>query len=198
MKVTIQDIPTELVIQTFTHLDHCHVLRCAAVSNLFSVYVSHKSLIPTPAQVCKSFNAIVQGSHKLLYKIELAFDGLVDLPQSEFIPTYEKLQLLLNLRKAWRTLSWSCSFRLSISGSCRAYELVSGVFAKSIGSHIGHGSRHFIMSTLPSRKHPKPRFTIRDDVGVLSKDFVIDPTQDLICYVSESASSPPFMNLSRF
>lgn len=44
------------------------------------------------------------------------------------------------------------------------------------------------MSTLPSRNHPKPRLTVREDVGVSSKDFVIDPTQDFIGYVSESAS----------
>lgn len=81
-----------------------------------------------------------------------------------------------------------------MSGSCRAYELVSGIFAKSMGSHVGHGSRHFIMSTLPSRKYHEPHFTIREDVGVPSKDFVIDPTQDLIGYVSESVSHPAHDN----
>ena len=77
-----------------------------------------------------------------------------------------------------------------MSGSCRAYELVSGVFAKSIGTNSIHGSRHFIISSLPSRKRPEFQFTVREDVGVPSKDFVIDPTQDLIGYVSESVSSP--------
>lgn len=45
------------------------------------------------------------------------------------------------------------------------------------------------MSALPSIKHPEARFIVREDVGVSSKDFVIDPTQDLIGYVSESVSS---------
>ena len=78
-----------------------------------------------------------------------------------------------------------------MSGSCRAYELVSGIFAKSIGTNSGHGSRHFIVSTLPSRRHLSSKFTVREDVGVSSKDFIIDPTQDLIGYVSESVPSPP-------
>jgi len=73
-----------------------------------------------------------------------------------------------------------------MSGSCRAYELVSGIFVKSLGANSGHGSRHFIVSTLPSGKHLSPQFIVREDVGVSSKDFVIDPTQDLIGYVSES------------
>lgn len=118
--------------------------------------------------------------------IELAFDGLIDLPQSQPTPTCEKLQLLLSRRKAWHTLDWKDKLHVPMSGSCRAYELVSGIFAKSMGSHVGHGSRHFIMSTLPSREYNKPHFIIREDVGVPSKDFVIDPTQDLIGYVSES------------
>lgn len=52
------------------------------------------------------------------------------------------------------------------------------------------------MSTLPSRKHLSPQFTVREDVGVSSKDFVIDPTQDLIGYVSEFVRSPPCTPLS--
>ena len=78
-----------------------------------------------------------------------------------------------------------------MSGSCRAYELVSGVFAKSIGTSSIYGSRHFIISDLPSRNRPSFQFTVREDVGIPSKDFVIDPTQDLIGYVSESVPPSP-------
>lgn len=109
---------------------------------------------------------------------------MIDLPQADDITTGEKLQLLLDRRNAWKRLEWKRKLQVPMSGSCRAYELVSGVFAKStaIGSLLG--SRHFVMARLPSRRDDGAKI-VREDVGVASRDFVIDPTQDLVGYVSE-------------
>ena len=98
--------------------------------------------------------------------------------------TGDKLQLLLDRRNAWKTLEWKHKLQVPMSGSCRAYELVSGVFAKSTAVSSALGSRHFVLARLPSRRGRGAEI-IREDVGVASRDFVIDPTQDLIGYVSE-------------
>jgi hypothetical protein len=120
-----------------------------------------------------------------LYKIELVFDGMIDIPNDRKpMPTDEKLQLLLDRRKAWRRLEWKRKLQVPMFGSCRAYELVSGVFAKSTAIDSSSGSRQFVMARLPS-SYDDGASIVRQDVGVASKDFIIDPTQDLIAYISE-------------
>jgi hypothetical protein len=110
---------------------------------------------------------------------------MIDMPNDRKpMPTGEKLQLLLDRRNAWKRLEWKRKLQVPMSGSCRAYELVSGVFAKSTATGSSSGSRHFVMARLPS-SYDDGASIVRHDVGVASKDFIIDPTQDLIGYISE-------------
>lgn len=81
-------------------------------------------------------------------------------------------------------------------GECHAYELVGGVFAKAMNPQndmtVGPaglfvpnpGSRHFIISRLPSAGKDSETI-VREDIGFLCKDFGIDPTQDLIVFVEQ-------------
>ncbi|KAG1861347.1 hypothetical protein C8R48DRAFT_762333 [Suillus tomentosus] len=71
-------------------------------------------------------------------------------------------------------------------GFCHAYELLGGVFAKTFSSgsidHNQSGSRRFISSWLPSSSAPGHTL-VRNDIGISTRDFAIDPSQDLIAFV---------------
>ncbi|KAH9841153.1 uncharacterized protein C8Q71DRAFT_702214 [Rhodofomes roseus] len=157
-------LPVEIVIPILSYLDYKGLLTCRAV--------------------CRAFHDVVKRSLELQYKIELAADGLVD-GVGVNLTTAERLALLLDRRKRWRTLDWMSRTAVSVPGACQAYELVDGVFAKSMMSGAplyGPGSHHLNATWLPTRAHP-PRSLVREDIGVATRDFAIDPSQDLIAFV---------------
>ena len=105
----------------------------------------------------------------------------------------ERMQALLKHRQAWRTLGFSRIATVPMPGECHAYELVGGVFAKAMNpqhdlTSIGNpGSRHLSLVALPSSTQ-EPRTLVREDIGLLCRDFGIDPTQDLIALVEQPRS----------
>lgn len=134
------------------------------------------------SQVCQLFKLIIDSYLELQYKIELGADGMVDGPPSS-LGTAARMALLLDRRRGWGLLLWKQRFSVPMPGSCQAYELVAGVFAKTtpIGADA-RGSRHFLASCLPSSLHAGSAIE-RPDVGLLTRDFAIDPTQDLVAFV---------------
>ncbi|KZT01957.1 uncharacterized protein LAESUDRAFT_662823 [Laetiporus sulphureus 93-53] len=154
-------LPLELINEILKLLDFQEVIRCT--------------------EVCKQLNGIIRSSLELQYKIELGADGLVDGllgPMS----TAERLELLFDRRRRWRSLDWTARTSVSIPGPCQAYELVAGVFAKSMAGAQGPGSHNLISTWLPSRTQPAKRI-VREELGVSTRDFAIDPSQDLIALV---------------
>ncbi|THH13948.1 hypothetical protein EW146_g6329 [Bondarzewia mesenterica] len=147
----------------YLHLDYIDLLRCAST--------------------CKYIHDIIQRSAELQYKIELAADGLVS-GDREALSTAECLQLLLDHRKAWHSLTWVKEECVGMPGRCDAYELVGGVFAKTMAgtSQLDSPPHHFMASWLPTRLQPE-RHLVFEDIGVSVKDFAIDPTQDLLAIV---------------
>lgn len=111
------------------------------------------------------------------------------------------MRLLQERRRAWRTLDFKRCISVPTPGDCHAYELVGGMFAKAMNPHtdaatapttfpLNPGSRHFSFVTLPSAERgrdggPKCEMVVREDVGLLCRDFGIDPTQDLIALVEQ-------------
>ncbi len=81
---------------------------------------------------------------------------------------------------------------IPLPGSCQAYELVGGVFAKSMRGGFEDmwppASRHFIAAKLPTRDNQhvdtgeasEAKDTVKEDLGIWTRDFAIDPTQDLL------------------
>lgn len=117
------------------------------------------------------------------YIIELGADGMIDGARAHSsLATAERLHLLLNRRARWRTLDWTDTFELDLDGLCHAYELVGGVFAKTMGQANANGARHLTTIDLPTRDVPAVK-RIREDMGVSSRDFAIDPSQDLLAIV---------------
>ena len=107
-------------------------------------------------------------------------DGMIDGPPS-LVSIGERLDRLRALRQAWATLNWSSKVVVPMPGPCHAYELVGGIFCKTHHSqHHRFSSRHLTAMHLPSSTDPAGRLLRREDVGLPTRDFAIDPSQDLI------------------
>lgn len=125
---------------------------------------------------------MIASTVELRYKIELFADGLEDGDPCG-LSSAERLALLRDRRRAWRTLDYTRRSTVSVAGRCNAYELVGGVFAKTMDTTAhGGGSRHLSTSYLPTRQD-EAKETVTEDIGLPTRDFAIDPTQDLIAFV---------------
>ena len=140
-------------------------------------------LIYTSRQVCRYFNKVINDSIEMQYIIELGADGMVDGARTNgTLPTANRLQLLLNRRARWRMLDWTDRFPVELDGNCHAYELVGGLFAKTMSHNNSTGAKHLTIIDLPTRT-AEERKHVCEDIGVHSRDFAIDPSQDLIAVV---------------
>jgi len=175
-------LPSELLIENLRHLDYLSILRCSSVCTPRYSLHGILELIRVTLQVCRQLKAVVDSSVELQYRIELGLDYMLDGPPS-ILTTAERLERLRALRRAWTLFEWKREIRVPMSGDCQAYELVGGVFAKTSGDILSRiGSRHFVSTWLPSSSDPGHTL-VRGDLGIATKDFAIDPTQDLIALV---------------
>ncbi|KAI0710765.1 hypothetical protein C8Q76DRAFT_738669 [Earliella scabrosa] len=158
-------LPEELVIRILKHLKLKYLLRCT--------------------QVCSRLRDIVKDSVELQYCIELAADGLVDGIGCS-LSTAERLERLLQLRVRWRYLEWTRVTQISTPAHFCAYEMTDGVHATSRSSPSLH-SRHLSVTWLPTATNPQPRTIEREDIGLDARDFAIDPSQDLIAFLTSDA-----------
>ncbi|TFK51304.1 hypothetical protein OE88DRAFT_1659202 [Heliocybe sulcata] len=181
------DLPPELVILILRSLDWISILQCAAT--------------------CKFLYSLTQTA-EIRYLLELAYDGLLPHPSASETDAHACLAALRSRRAAWKYLQWKGVSTVVVPGPCQAYELVGGVFAKSMhaGPGVVPGSQHFLFSWLPTSQGPvnapsgggvsnegsqfdfargsNNRSTIvRNDIGIPTRDFAIDPTQDLIVLI---------------
>jgi hypothetical protein len=95
----------------------------------------------------------------------------------------DKLEALLAHRRAWLNLNWTTQTVFAIDPASRAYDLVDGVFAQQNGALDS-----FAAIWLPSSPDSAPKTTYHSDLGMQGRDFVIDPTQDLVAFVHEHAT----------
>ncbi|KAI0044573.1 hypothetical protein FA95DRAFT_247444 [Auriscalpium vulgare] len=153
------DLPVELQLLVIGSLNHLDILNCSLV--------------------CKHLHDLILSTAELQYRIELAYDGLIDGLTCD-LPIAMRLQRLLDRRNAWRTLSAHSHSTVSVPGECRAYELVGGVFAKVLETN------GFNAAWLPSTGAHEfvPLHITLLDIPV--KDFALDPTQDLIMLLEQT------------
>ncbi|KAL4065608.1 hypothetical protein V8B97DRAFT_1984206 [Scleroderma yunnanense] len=153
--------PAELWVAILLYTDTRTILRCTGV--------------------CHRIKAIIDASVELQYRVELTLDGMIDSPPSTVMSVGERFTRLRALRQAWATLDWSAKIVVPMPGPCHAYEFVGGVFCKTHHSyHHRFSSRHLTTMWLPSAVDPIGRSIVRDDVGLPTRDFAIDPSQDLV------------------
>ncbi|KAH7886541.1 hypothetical protein F5I97DRAFT_1966709 [Phlebopus sp. FC_14] len=168
-------LPPELLVAIFMHSDCQTMLRCC--------------------RVCRRFKDIIDASVELQYIIELVLDGMIDGGGSSSSSAYpsitDRLNRLRQLRHSWLNLTWRSAFLVPIQGACYAYEFVGGIFCKtSHAQAFRWGSRQFNATWLPSSAAPRrekngvkrvtAKSLTREDLGVPTRDFAIDPSQDLI------------------
>ncbi|KAI6021043.1 hypothetical protein EDC04DRAFT_3068226 [Pisolithus marmoratus] len=169
------NLPPELWTAIFLQTDGRTILRCCAV--------------------CHRFNDIIQASVELQYQIELTLDGMIDGPPSS-LTVGDRLTRLRALRQSWAMLQWTSKITVPMPGPCHAYELVGGVFCKIYHSaRHRFSSRHFTAAWLPSVLDPQSSTLVRGDVGLPTRDFAVDPSQDLIIYFrgDDAEALPPLV-----
>ncbi|KII84882.1 hypothetical protein PLICRDRAFT_179210 [Plicaturopsis crispa FD-325 SS-3] len=111
-------------------------------------------------------------------------DGLTDAGPSCNLSYVDRLALLHDHRAAWGMLHWKDKKTIPFHGSCQAYELVGGVFAKTMSS------MHFDATVLPTSLDPDYHM-ISMNLKLPVRDFVIDPTQDLLVLVEAGIVGRP-------
>lgn len=122
------------------------------------------------------FKNIVDCDIRLQYTIELAVAGMEDGPPSALTPT-ERLAMLRERQEAWRELRWRSRQEYPmLEGG--VWELYGGVIAQA------DGDRTLAFTQLPSdiRRIEEKHWKI-EDVGVVIRDFSMDPAQDLLIVV---------------
>ncbi|PPR03424.1 hypothetical protein CVT24_012693 [Panaeolus cyanescens] len=156
-------LPNELKVEILEYLDHISLIRCS--------------------MVCKVLNVLVNTSSDLQYCIELALNGMERVSSSR--PHLDLVTELRRRRQEWDNLNWSGPTKINVSGRCKAYELVGGVFAKTSG-------RDMYYVHLPSAT--KEMWTYHNtDLGIPIRDFAMDPSMDLLVVLEENnlySSSP--------
>ncbi|KAH7925961.1 hypothetical protein BV22DRAFT_1194726 [Leucogyrophana mollusca] len=171
-KRQLLDLPFELIVSILRKLDARSLLRCCSVSH--------------------ALNALIASSTELQYLIELALDGMHDGPPST-LSTADRLARLRQLRAAWAALALPPAVSVPMPGPCQAYELVAGVFAKTTTTtRTAPFATQFLATALPGVADPGWSLE-RDDLGVPTRDFAIDPSQDLIALVQLDRDDPPFV-----
>lgn len=114
---------------------------------------------------------------------------MIDGPPSSVSPA-ERLKVLLERRKAWSLLDWKKEVISPMEGACQAYELVGGVFAKSMIPGPFHNLTEihpqFTTSWLPSSSDEGR--TMQIDLDIVARDFAMDPSQDLIIFLETAGA----------
>lgn len=132
---------------------------------------------------------LIEQTTILKYHIELYADGMVDGVGCQ-LPVADRLSQLQSRRQAWKNMEWENHLIPLIPGSWNAYELVDGIFSKTINSVSQNTARGILFASLPSRHNPGS-VVLFEDVGIIFRDFAMDPTQDLVVYMQCSREGDP-------
>ncbi|KAJ7666832.1 hypothetical protein DFH06DRAFT_1184855 [Mycena polygramma] len=159
--ITFTDLPSELLSEIFGDLDAKTLLLCSSV--------------------CKLWHETVKSTPELQYTLELWADGMVR-GNSGALTCAETLEALRERRRAWKDLEWTSKTVVEIQSllSCRAYELVGGVFAQQ---HEGPEFHVISLSDIvDDTRSANVTRTMGPDLHDF-QDFTIDPTQDLVVFL---------------
>ncbi|KAH9483418.1 hypothetical protein JR316_0002884 [Psilocybe cubensis] len=157
-------LPPEIHVEIIQNLEYSSLLRCAAT--------------------CRSLYELCQTSSKLQYTINLGKHGMIDAGSGT--PPLDLLMDLRQLREGWENIAYKRYDKISIDEDCLAYELVGGVFALSDGVGLK-------TIQLPSSR-VESHMMDRKLLGVLVRDFAIDPTQDVVVILEDDQALVSYHN----
>lgn len=130
---------------------------------------------------------LIEETTILNYYIELYADGMVNVEDCK-LSVAERLSQLRSRRQAWRDIKLESRPFPLIPGTWNAYELVDGIFSKTLNTAGDNIARGILFASLPSRHDPGSLVTF-EDLGITFRDFAMDPSQDLIVYMQCSRVS---------
>ncbi|TFK62398.1 hypothetical protein BDN72DRAFT_964576 [Pluteus cervinus] len=137
-------------------------------------------------QTCRLFNDIITASTKIEYYGELTMDGLIDTDTSD-LSIKDRFDLLRERRFTWENLQWKKFPAESFPGLCHLYELAGGVYAAL------DANNDFTALTLPTKTCEGSRKSYHLDFP--ARDFVMDPTQDLVVFLGGQVANDPAIHL---
>lgn len=136
--------------------------------------------------VCKFLCSVVDESPSVQYTIELAVCGMEDGARTR-LSAASKLALLKERNAAWEALQWAESQDLTLPQSDNmAWELCAGVYAQ----FSVPGASTMCLYRLPSQYRNIPASSWRIPLLSDTKDFTMDPSQDLLVLVEKPILIP--------
>ncbi|KAJ6558386.1 hypothetical protein B0H19DRAFT_1150954 [Mycena capillaripes] len=162
-RISLNDIPQELLLEILTLVDG-------------------KTLTQSCTLVCHLWKDIIHSCPELRLLVQLWADDMVP-GDSRGATALERLDAVYKRRRAWASLDWATREVIPIEAMSRSYELVDGIFAQQ--TVILHPAESFSTIWLPSARDLTAKTTSIDDLKMEPRDFVLDPTQDLVAFVYE-------------
>ncbi|OAX33887.1 hypothetical protein K503DRAFT_859518 [Rhizopogon vinicolor AM-OR11-026] len=134
--------------------------------------------------VCNALHSIVEGSPAVQYTIELAVSGMEDGPPGG-LTAASRLVLLKERNSSWEVLKW-VETRIPLPGKVDIiWELCGGVFA-----HSNKSGSALRLHRLPSQYRNIDERSWTIPLPSDTKDFIMDPAQDLIALVEKPTLLP--------
>lgn len=121
----------------------------------------------------------------LQYKLALAANGMIDGPSSIGLTASERLSLLHERRLSWRQLTLgSPDASIHLPRQHGGSEFAGGYFGRCFTAYspedVANGQPDLTLVTLPSRSPPVQTKIEAYNFGFRIRDFVLDPSQDLL------------------
>lgn len=144
--------------------------------------------------VCKYLCSVVDESPSAQYTIELAVCGMKDGARTQ-LTAASKLALLKERNASWEALQWTESQDLTLPQSDNiAWELCAGVYAQ----FSVPGASTMRLYRLPSQYRNIPASSWRIPLLSDTKDFTMDPAQDLLVLVEKPILIPAHHNTKSY
>ena len=113
------------------------------------------------------------------YIIELAAAGQVNGPKASVTSSASRLEALKKHQSSWDNLKWSRELRIPMKDG-DVWELYGGVLAQG----TREGALTFTQLPSDLRSIEEKNWTLgRSDLGVVVRDFGMDPSQDLLVLI---------------
>jgi hypothetical protein len=114
----------------------------------------------------------------LQYIIELAAAGQTNGPETSSISSASRLEALKKHQSSWGNLKWSRELRIPMEDG-GLWELFGGVLAQT----TAEGTLTFTQLPSDLRSIDEKVWTLGPSLGLVVRDFGMDPSQDLLVLI---------------
>lgn len=140
-------------------------------------------------KVCTKLKAHVETAKETQYIIELAIAGLKHNSKNTW-SSARRLESLRKYQSGWESLDWSTEKVVPMLRG-GMWELYGGVLAQT----DEEGTFHFHKLPSESRRIEEESWTLRPNIEGQVRDFGIDPSQDLLVWITTPTATSPFVSL---